>query len=63
LCRRRDPAFDTLRADVEPLTPDAVRFRYPGIADPRLEAVRAAQEVVAAVRLFVVPRLPPGRDT
>ena len=58
MCAECDPSFDDLRARVEPLTPYAVRFRYPGPADPSLEDVQDALEVVRSVREFILSRLP-----
>ena len=58
-CTRFDPTFETLREPVAPLTAFAVRFRYPGPADPTVKQVEEALQVVAAVRGFVLTRLPP----
>jgi len=57
-CTRCDPAFEALRSCVEPLTPYAVRFRYPGPADPSVEQATAALEAVHVVWQFVLDRLP-----
>ncbi len=57
-CARHDPSFLSLRSIVEPLTPYAVRFRYPGPADPSVEEVREALRVVGEVWQFVTERLP-----
>lgn len=58
-CAQHDPAFDTLREQVDPLTPYAVRFRYPGPIDPTVEEVQTAMTVVREVWAFVTDRLPP----
>ncbi len=47
-CGQLHPAWEELRDQVEPLTAYAVRFRYPGSADPLVEEVAA----------FVAQRLP-----
>lgn len=58
LCADQDASFGPLEAKVAPLTPYAVRFRYPGPADPAPAAVRAALTTVADVEQFVCGRLP-----
>lgn len=58
-CAERDPSFAALREQVAPLTAFAVRFRYPGPADPTFEQVERALSVVESVREFVLTRLPP----
>ena len=58
-CAQYDPGFDTLREQVDPLTPYAVRFRYPGPIDPTVEEVQTAMTVVREVWGFVTDRLPP----
>ena len=57
-CAQCDATFLELKPKVAPLTAYAVRFRYPGPADPSVEEVRAALEVVDTVRQFVLDRLP-----
>ncbi len=57
-CTRLDPAWESLRDAVEPLTAYAVRFRYPGPADPSVEEVRSALRVVIELEQFVLSRLP-----
>ena len=57
-CARSDATFADLVDGVEPLSPYAVRFRYPGPADPTVDEVRQALDVVANVRRFVLERLP-----
>jgi len=57
-CAKYDSEFDTLVPDVARLTPFAVRFRYPGPADPTTAEVEAALNVVETVWLFLVSRLP-----
>lgn len=57
-CERLDTTFADLVDAVEPLSPYAVRFRYPGPADPTVDEVRQALDVVANVRRFVLERLP-----
>lgn len=52
-CSRRDPRFEQMVDGVAPLTAYAVRFRCPGVGEPRLEAVRRAQETVNSVRDLV----------
>ena len=59
LCTDDDASFGALRGLVEPLTPYAVRFPYPGSADPSVEQVQSALEVVRRVLEFVVSRLGP----
>jgi HEPN domain-containing protein len=56
-CSQQDSAFSTLKNRVAPLTAYAVRFRYPGPADPPIEKVRQALMVVEEVRLVVINRL------
>jgi HEPN domain-containing protein len=58
-CASIDSSFQELYDDVEPLTIFAVRFRYPGPADPTLEQVKSAIETVDRVWDAVVARLPP----
>jgi len=58
LCGRHDPAFAAFQDRVAQLTPYAVRFRYPGPADPPLEEVEAALAVVEDVFDLVLARLP-----
>jgi HEPN domain-containing protein len=58
LCARHDQSFQSLRSVVAPLTPYAVRFRYPGPTDPSVEEVREALRVVGEVWQFVTDRLP-----
>lgn len=62
-CARWDAAFSELIERVEPLSAFAVRFRYPGPADPTVEQVRAALAAVAEVQQFVAARLPPAVGT
>lgn len=57
-CAPIDSAWEAVRDAVEPLTAYAVRFRYPGPADPTVDEVRAALAGVAAVEVFVRSRLP-----
>jgi len=57
LCARHDPTFDSLRDQVGPLTPYAVRYRYPGPVDPTEDEVKVALLVVHRVRDFVVDRI------
>jgi HEPN domain-containing protein len=57
-CASLDPAWNALRDAVEPLTAYAVRFRYPGPADPTVDEVRAALVVVQRVAQFLEARLP-----
>lgn len=57
-CAQYDAQFDVLRKRVDPLTLFAVRFRYPGPADPSVEQAQAALAVVREVWDFVVDRLP-----
>ena len=57
-CTVHEPRFEELIERVDPLTAYAVRFRYPGPADPTVEEVRAALEVVGEVWAFVLDRLP-----
>lgn len=59
LCAEHEASFATLRDRVASLTPYAVRFRYPGPADPTVEQVEAALAVVAEASEFVLGRLPP----
>ena len=58
-CTKLDPAWEELRDPVEPLTAYAVRFRYPGLADPSVDEVKEALAIVNVVRGFVLKRLPP----
>lgn len=57
-CAKLHAGFATLRDRIGPLTAYAVRFRYPGPADPTVEQVREALEVVEALTAFLAPRLP-----
>lgn len=57
-CAQQDSTFEKLFDRVEPLSAYAVRFRYPGPADPTVEQVNAALAVVAEVRHFVIRLLP-----
>ena len=59
LCAEYDAAFLDHRDAIEPLTAYAVRFRYPGPADPSVKEVREALQVVGEVWQFVTDRLPP----
>jgi len=58
-CAQHDVAFAELRDRVTPITPYAVRYRYPGPSDPTVEQVRAALVVVGEVEAFVLSRVPP----
>jgi HEPN domain-containing protein len=58
-CAGHDPGFAALQPQVEPLSPYAVRFRYPGPTDPPPERVREALRVVHEVWTFVLARVPP----
>lgn len=58
-CASFDPEFMTLVERVAPLTAYAVRFRYPGPNNPTVDDIRDALNVVNAVRVFVLDRLPP----
>ncbi len=58
-CAEYDPTFAQLSERVAPLTAFAVRFRYPGPAEPSVDQVRQALVVAAEVWTFVVDRLPP----
>jgi len=60
MCVTLDREFEALRGHVEPLTPYAARFRYPGPADPPAEKVREALHVARRTCAFVFDRLPPG---
>ena len=57
-CAEYDPAFAELAPIVDPLTPYAVRFRYPGPGDPTSEQINQSLEVVRDVWAFVLDRLP-----
>lgn len=58
LCAEQDRAFLDHLDSAESLTVYAVRFRYPGPADPTVEQVRRALEIVNDIRAFVMARLP-----
>ncbi len=58
LCGELDDGFRDHQDAVEPLTAYAVRYRYPGPADPSVEDVRRALEIVDRVERFVRERLP-----
>lgn len=58
-CAQQDSTFEKLFDRVEPLSAYAVRFRYPGPADPTIEQVKKALTVVEEVRDFVMRLLPP----
>lgn len=58
VCAECDPKFADLREQVAPLTPFAVRFRYPGPVDPTADQVRNALALVEVAREFVLARLP-----
>src|SRR5690348_5916454 len=53
LCADHDSTFDSILNEVAALTPFAVRFRYPGPADPSEQQVHEALLVVARVLRFV----------
>lgn len=57
-CARHEPAFAALIPRVLPLNPFAVRFRYPGPADPTPQQVREALAVVQEVLGLVLRQLP-----
>jgi len=57
ICAEHDAAFEFLRDTVAPLTAFAVRFRYPGPADPPIDNVRNAITVVDEVHRFIMDRL------
>lgn len=59
-CARYDAEFEPLKATVAPLSAYAVRFRYPGPADPTVDEVKAALETVRTTLAFVAARLPEG---
>jgi len=58
-CGTYDSAFLALLDDVEPLTPFAVRFRYPGPGDPTIEQTNRALCTAVRVIEFVNLNLPP----
>ena len=58
-CAQHDAGFAELKDRVKPITPYAVRYRYPGPEDPTVEQVRAALIVVGEVEAFVLGRVPP----
>lgn len=58
VCENHDAAFEIFRDSVGTLTPYAVRFRYPGPADPTLEEAQSAFATVKAVWTFVLDRVP-----
>jgi HEPN domain-containing protein len=58
-CAEVDSEFAVLLPSLAPLTGFAVRFRYPGPADPTVNEVREALRVVGEVWQFVTSRLPP----
>ncbi len=57
-CADQDSAFGDFMSKVAPLTHYAVRYRYPGPADPTVDEVRQALEVASEVRVFALARLP-----
>ncbi|MEW6251047.1 MAG: HEPN domain-containing protein [Planctomycetota bacterium] len=57
-CAAHDHAFADLRDQVRGLTAFAVRYRYPGPADPTLEQASTALQVADTVWKFVTGRLP-----
>jgi HEPN domain-containing protein len=57
-CARGDPAFAGWIERVAPLSAYAVRFRYPGPAEPTPEDVRAALDLALELWQFVTERLP-----
>ena len=57
-CARLETQWDQFRDRVESLTPYAVRFRYPGPADPSVQEVEEALAVVKTVWQFVLSHLP-----
>lgn len=58
VCAQSNPDFSSLRASVDPLTPYAVRFRYPGPADPSVQEVRQALAAVRETWEFVLNLMP-----
>lgn len=59
LCEQRDASFASKRDGVEPLTPFAVAYRYPGPPDPTKDEVVEALQVAEDVWRFVSSRVPP----
>ena len=59
LCAQHDPRFQYLRDQVAPLTAYAVRYRYPGPADPTVEQFESAITIVDHVWELVLGLLPP----
>jgi len=59
LCAASDPRFCSLTPIVEPLTPYAVELRYDEEFWPSKEVTEQARASAAAVREFVLNRLPP----
>lgn len=57
-CAAHLPEFAALVPRIAPLTAYAVRFRYPGPADPTVDQVQAALATVREVWRFVLSRLP-----
>lgn len=62
-CSDLDSGFAAFETKVAALTPYAVRFRYPGPADPTPQSVHAALAVVREVEHFVLSKLPPRPTT
>jgi HEPN domain-containing protein len=58
-CAGHDAAFGEFRQHALDMNAYAVRFRYPGPADPSVEEVQDALRAVAEVWRFVIARLPP----
>lgn len=59
-CASLDSEFRQWVERVGPLTAYAVRFRYPGPNDPKLEEVRGALAIAHEMQAFVIERLPAG---
>lgn len=58
-CAQYEKAFTDWIERVAPLSAYAVRFRYPGSAEPSAEEVRAVLDVANDVWKFVTALLPP----
>ncbi|TVQ33410.1 MAG: HEPN domain-containing protein [Phycisphaeraceae bacterium] len=58
LCAKHDDAFESIRADIEPLTIYAVAYRYPGPAEPTRRHVEQAFRSVDTAWGFLSTRMP-----
>ena len=59
LCQIQEPAFSSLLALADTLTPYAVDLRYDNDFWPSIDVVREARDAALTIKDFVLQRLPP----